>query len=180
VVADNVNLWYYTLQDVQYGNPVPSFGIKPAGDLQFVNPLFDLSCPATANTVSYFFVLLVSSTLSPLFSVILFNLSVGYSILLNLLSAAQLHCDCPCTSTLAWAVQPSGWVARANNLAKSSPAVVSVTARVGNSIIRSLIVAKWTSEIVENFHRIVSVLTSCSATKRSSNISASNCHRACG
>lgn len=48
LVADNVNLWYYTLQDVQYGNPVPSFGIKPAGDLQFVNPLFDLSCPATA------------------------------------------------------------------------------------------------------------------------------------
>lgn len=46
LVKDNVNLYYYTLQDVQYGNPVPSFGLKPAGDLQAVQPLFDLSCPA--------------------------------------------------------------------------------------------------------------------------------------
>ncbi|KAI4638259.1 hypothetical protein J4E93_010258 [Alternaria ventricosa] len=46
LVKDNVNLWYYILQDVQYGNPVPSFGIKPAGDLMQVKPLFDLSCPA--------------------------------------------------------------------------------------------------------------------------------------
>ncbi|EDU46863.1 Exo-beta-13-glucanase [Pyrenophora tritici-repentis] len=45
LVKDNVNLWYYILQDVQYGNPVPSFGIKPAGDLMQVSPLFDLSCP---------------------------------------------------------------------------------------------------------------------------------------
>ncbi|CAO2648377.1 Nn.00g076440.m01.CDS01 [Neocucurbitaria sp. VM-36] len=48
LVKDNVNLYYYTLQDVQYGNPVPSFGIKPAGDLMQVQPLFDLSCPASA------------------------------------------------------------------------------------------------------------------------------------
>ncbi|KAJ4369847.1 hypothetical protein N0V83_005611 [Neocucurbitaria cava] len=48
LVKDNVNLYYYTLQDVQYGNPVPSFGIKPAGDLMAVSPLFDLSCPASA------------------------------------------------------------------------------------------------------------------------------------
>jgi glucan endo-1,3-beta-D-glucosidase len=48
LVADNVNLWYYILQDVQYGNPVPSFGIKPAGDLMQVSPLFDLSCPASS------------------------------------------------------------------------------------------------------------------------------------
>lgn len=48
LVKDNVNLYYYTLQDVQYGNPSPSFGIKPAGDLVTVQPLFDLSCPASA------------------------------------------------------------------------------------------------------------------------------------
>ncbi|CAN9355857.1 unnamed protein product [Alternaria alternata] len=48
LIKDNVNLWYYILQDVQYGNPVPSFGIKPAGDLMAVKPLFDLSCPATS------------------------------------------------------------------------------------------------------------------------------------
>lgn len=46
LVKDNVNLYYYILQDVQYGTPSPSFGIKPAGDLATVQPLFDLSCPA--------------------------------------------------------------------------------------------------------------------------------------
>jgi len=46
LIKDNVNLYYYILQDVQYGNPVPSFGIKPTGDLMQVSPLFDLSCPA--------------------------------------------------------------------------------------------------------------------------------------
>jgi glucan endo-1,3-beta-D-glucosidase len=49
LVKDNVNLWYYILQDVQYGNPVPSFGVKPAGDLMQVSPLFDLSCPASVS-----------------------------------------------------------------------------------------------------------------------------------
>jgi glucan endo-1,3-beta-D-glucosidase len=52
LVKDNVNLYYYILQDVQYGNPSPSFGIKPAGDLMQVSPLFDLSCPANAKPVS--------------------------------------------------------------------------------------------------------------------------------
>lgn len=46
LVSDNVNLYYYTLQDVQWGNPSPSFGIMPGGDLAQVSPLFDLSCPA--------------------------------------------------------------------------------------------------------------------------------------
>ncbi|KAF2633231.1 glycoside hydrolase family 17 protein [Macroventuria anomochaeta] len=48
LVNDNVNLYYYILQDVQWGNPSPSFGIKPGGDLAQVSPLFDLSCPAAA------------------------------------------------------------------------------------------------------------------------------------
>ncbi|KAJ4312106.1 hypothetical protein N0V94_007627 [Neodidymelliopsis sp. IMI 364377] len=48
LVNENVNLYYYILQDVQWGNPSPSFGIKPGGDLAQVSPLFDLSCPAAA------------------------------------------------------------------------------------------------------------------------------------
>ncbi|KAL1602525.1 hypothetical protein SLS60_005941 [Paraconiothyrium brasiliense] len=45
LMKSNVNLFYYTLQDIQYSTPSPSFGIKPGGDLKAVNPLFDLSCP---------------------------------------------------------------------------------------------------------------------------------------
>ncbi|KAF2003007.1 glycoside hydrolase family 17 protein [Amniculicola lignicola CBS 123094] len=48
LINANVNLFYYTLQDVQWGNPNPSFGLKPAGDLQQVNPLFDLTCPGSS------------------------------------------------------------------------------------------------------------------------------------
>lgn len=44
LIAKGVNLFYYTLQDAQWGQPSPSFGIKPAGDLQQVQPAFDLSC----------------------------------------------------------------------------------------------------------------------------------------
>ncbi|KAJ4289619.1 hypothetical protein N0V90_010948 [Kalmusia sp. IMI 367209] len=47
LMRGNINLFYYTLQDVQYSTPSPSFGIKPGGDLKAVNPLFDLSCPAS-------------------------------------------------------------------------------------------------------------------------------------
>ncbi|KAF2016601.1 glycoside hydrolase family 17 protein [Aaosphaeria arxii CBS 175.79] len=48
----NINLFFYTLQDAQMGTPSPSFGIKPAGDLQQVQPLWDLSCPASAKPSS--------------------------------------------------------------------------------------------------------------------------------
>lgn len=73
LVNDNVNLYYYILQDVQWGNPSPSFGIKPGGDLAQVSPLFDLSCPA--KNVSYFptFVL---PLLSPLLFTFLAELSL--------------------------------------------------------------------------------------------------------
>lgn len=56
LIKGNVNLFYYTLQDIQYTTPSPSFGIKPGGDLKAVNPLFSLSCPK----VSYYFPLLLS------------------------------------------------------------------------------------------------------------------------
>ncbi|XP_014552121.1 glycoside hydrolase family 17 protein [Bipolaris victoriae FI3] len=49
LVKDNVPLYYYLLQDVQWGTPSPSFGIKPGGDLMSVKPLYDLSCPAKKN-----------------------------------------------------------------------------------------------------------------------------------
>ncbi|KAF1979201.1 glycoside hydrolase [Bimuria novae-zelandiae CBS 107.79] len=45
LLRNNVHLFYYTLQDIQYSNPSPSFGIKPGGDLKAVNPLFSLTCP---------------------------------------------------------------------------------------------------------------------------------------
>ncbi|KAF2734058.1 GPI-anchored cell wall beta-1,3-endoglucanase EglC [Polyplosphaeria fusca] len=44
LMKKGVNLWYYTLQDAQWGNPSPSFGIKPAGDLMQVKPAFNLQC----------------------------------------------------------------------------------------------------------------------------------------
>lgn len=132
LVADNVNLYYYTLQDVQYGNPSPSFGIKPAGDLQAVQPLFDLSCPANARPVSPIFPLILSSSLSPLLFFLLYNLSVARSLLQFLLSAVYWRCDCPCMNTITqpvhasvWAARPTGWSTRANGHAKSSSALLS-------------------------------------------------------
>lgn len=44
LIKKGVNLWYYTLQDNQWGTASPSFGIKPAGDLQQVQPVFNLAC----------------------------------------------------------------------------------------------------------------------------------------
>ncbi|OCK76951.1 glycoside hydrolase family 17 protein [Lepidopterella palustris CBS 459.81] len=45
----SVSTFWYTLQDAQPATPNPSFGIKPAGDLMAVSPLYDLSCPAGTN-----------------------------------------------------------------------------------------------------------------------------------
>lgn len=52
LMKNNVNLFYYTLQDAQYGTPSPSFGIKPAGDLMQVKALFDLTCPTSPKRTS--------------------------------------------------------------------------------------------------------------------------------
>jgi hypothetical protein len=87
LVNDNVNLYYYILQDVQWGNPSPSFGIKPGGDLAQVSPLFDLSCPA--KNVSYF-PTLISSLLSPLLFAFIANLSLLTFVLSYLLPAAPV------------------------------------------------------------------------------------------
>jgi hypothetical protein len=143
LVADNVNLYYYTLQDVQYGNPSPSFGIKPAGDLQSVAPLFDLSCPASS--VSPLFPILLSSALSPLLFLLLYNLAIAKSIIQYMLPSIW-RCDCPCLNTLqrsvhtsAWATRSLGWTARTNGQAKSSSTRLSSTATASSSIVRSSI-----------------------------------------
>jgi hypothetical protein len=143
LVADNVNLWYYTLQDVQYGNPVPSFGIKPAGDLMAVQPLFDLSCPASS--VSLFLPLLISSTLSPVLFLLLYNLSIAFSTLQYALSIVGWHCDCPCMTrsrlpvhTSTWAARPTGWSTRANGHAKSSSLSLLSSTKTRSSSSRGL------------------------------------------
>lgn len=131
LIQGNINLWYYTLQDVQYSTPSPSFGIKPGGDLKAVNPLFDLSCPTGRKSVSFFFPLLLSSFLSPLLLLLLYNVSIASFLVSPLLPAAKTcpPCLCNCTCTRArgpvvqpphWAGWPSSWVARANGLAKPS------------------------------------------------------------
>lgn len=42
--ASGVNVWWYILQESQYGQASPDFGIYPAGDLNAVSPSYDLSC----------------------------------------------------------------------------------------------------------------------------------------
>jgi hypothetical protein len=144
LIADNVNLYYYILQDVQYGNPVPSFGIKPAGDLMAVSPLFDLSCPASSKPVSYLFPLALSSTLSPLFFLFMYNLSIAWSLLRYVLPAMHWRCDCPCMKKLhlpvrtsVRAAKPAGRIARTDRHAKSSSARSSSTTAIRSSSIGS-------------------------------------------
>ncbi|KAF1961489.1 glycoside hydrolase [Byssothecium circinans] len=68
LLAQGVNLWYYTLQDVQYSTPSPSFGIKPGGDLKAVSPLFDLTCPSSVKPIGNQYIGQVSPTRSTLFA----------------------------------------------------------------------------------------------------------------
>ncbi|KAH8893590.1 GPI-anchored cell wall beta-1,3-endoglucanase EglC [Thozetella sp. PMI_491] len=44
LLSSGVNLWWYDLQESQWGQADPDFGIYPAGDLQQVSPYYDLSC----------------------------------------------------------------------------------------------------------------------------------------
>lgn len=44
LVTNNINLWYYDLQESQNGEANPDFGIFPAGDLMTVEQRWDLSC----------------------------------------------------------------------------------------------------------------------------------------
>jgi glucan endo-1,3-beta-D-glucosidase len=135
LMKDNVNLWYYTLQDVQYGNPSPSFGVKPGGDLKAVNPLFDLTCPNSAKFVSLLLPIFLSSLLSPLYLLVLYNVSVLSFRVTSLLPAAHTSPPCNCrlncrssngfVHPLDEAERPLHWVARANGLAKPSDTVTA-------------------------------------------------------
>jgi glucan endo-1,3-beta-D-glucosidase len=44
LISSGVNLWWYTLQESQYGTADPDFGIYPAGDLGTAEPYYELSC----------------------------------------------------------------------------------------------------------------------------------------
>ncbi|KAI0126141.1 GPI-anchored cell wall beta-1,3-endoglucanase EglC [Xylariales sp. AK1849] len=44
LINSGVNLWWYTLQESQYGTASPDFGLYPAGDLETLTPYYDLSC----------------------------------------------------------------------------------------------------------------------------------------
>ncbi|KAI1374407.1 glycoside hydrolase family 17 protein [Hypoxylon crocopeplum] len=44
LIARGVNLWWYDLQESQWGQASPDFGIYPAGDLGSLSPSYDLSC----------------------------------------------------------------------------------------------------------------------------------------
>jgi hypothetical protein len=154
LVNENVNLYYYILQDVQWGNPSPSFGIKPGGDLAQVSPLFDLSCPAAAKNVSYLPIFLLSSALSPLLFALLANWSFAASVLSYFLSIAQLCCKCPRTKhppvhLLIWATKPSGWIARANVHSKSTLSAIMPKA-TGSSSVGVPTGIDWSSKVEMN------------------------------
>ncbi|KAI1410478.1 glycoside hydrolase family 17 protein [Hypoxylon sp. FL1857] len=44
LISRGVNLWWYDLQESQWGQADPDFGIFPAGDLNSVKPSYELSC----------------------------------------------------------------------------------------------------------------------------------------
>ncbi|KAI0176525.1 glycoside hydrolase family 17 protein [Hypoxylon sp. FL1284] len=44
LISSGVNLWWYDLQESQWGDANPDFGIYPAGDLNTATANYDLSC----------------------------------------------------------------------------------------------------------------------------------------
>ncbi|KAI6353449.1 hypothetical protein MCOR25_008996 [Pyricularia grisea] len=44
LVRSNINIWWYNLQESQWGQAETDFGIYGAGDLFSINPYYDLSC----------------------------------------------------------------------------------------------------------------------------------------
>ncbi|XDG06280.1 hypothetical protein ABKA04_005895 [Annulohypoxylon sp. FPYF3050] len=53
LIARGVNLWWYDLQESQWGTADPDFGIFPAGDLNTVSQHYDLSCGPDNPSPSY-------------------------------------------------------------------------------------------------------------------------------
>ena len=113
LMKGNINLFYYTLQDIQYTTPSPSFGIKPGGDLKAVNPLFSLSCPK----VSYFFPFILSSFLSPLLLLLVYNVSIVSWLVLALVAASSPgERSKGSSSHTPQPAAPYNWNARANGM----------------------------------------------------------------
>ncbi|ORY15500.1 glycoside hydrolase superfamily [Clohesyomyces aquaticus] len=145
LISKGINLYYYTLQDVQMGAPSPSFGIMPGGDLSQVNPLFDLTCGA--NTVSTLSIsvlfLLLSSALSPLLLLFLYNLSIISSALSPFLPAPSKCGPCACTPSTQLIPVPTErvgpWIADANRYAKvfssSTASSTEILTRTESSIL---------------------------------------------
>lgn len=44
LISSGINIWWYTLQESQYGTASPDFGVYGAGDLSTLTPSYDLSC----------------------------------------------------------------------------------------------------------------------------------------
>ncbi|KAI0018751.1 glycoside hydrolase family 17 protein [Xylariomycetidae sp. FL0641] len=44
LIESNINVWWYTLQESQWGQASPDFGVYPAGDLGQLKPSYQLSC----------------------------------------------------------------------------------------------------------------------------------------
>ncbi|KAI1344726.1 glycoside hydrolase family 17 protein [Xylariaceae sp. FL0016] len=44
LVNSKINIWWYDLQESQYGQASPDFGIYPAGDLGQLTPSYELTC----------------------------------------------------------------------------------------------------------------------------------------
>jgi hypothetical protein len=152
-----------------------------------VSPLFDLSCPASAKPVSYIFSLFLSSALSPLFVLLLYNLSIAWSMIQYILPVDRWCRGCPCMNTvhlpvhaLARAAKPLGCIARANGDAKSVTSSLLSTKTLGGI---SSGVSTGTSLITseDDGKRSIScqhVLTGHSASKRyTSNTPTHNGHR---
>lgn len=113
MIKGNVNLFYYTLQDIQYTTPSPSFGIKPGGDLKAVSPNFDLSCPSVSYTVPF----LLSSLLSPLLLLLIYNLFIASWIVCAALAVFSI--ERPSLALLSHNPKPAApynWIARANGM----------------------------------------------------------------
>ena len=94
LTAANINFFYYDLQEAQYSSPSPDFGIYGAGDLGQLQPRFDLSCGSSAKPVSVLFSCLLIFFLSPLFLLLLYNVSTVSRLIIPLLPAKKSICSC--------------------------------------------------------------------------------------
>lgn len=97
LMAKKVNFYYYMLQEAQYGNPSPDFGIFGPGDLGQIKPRFDVTCPGKPKAVSTFLSFCLLPLLSPLFFLLLYNVSIISRLVAPLLPAKEpcYPCTCP-------------------------------------------------------------------------------------